>query len=71
MERDFQLFGRGRMNIPALFIELAAAGIIVDSGQRRPDRTGKPAVVWIINPALNESEIAERMAMLDAADQED
>lgn len=27
--------------------ELVAAGLVVDSGRRRPTRSGKPAAVWV------------------------
>jgi hypothetical protein len=48
------------------FANLVKAGLIVDSGRRRPGRDGWPQIVWVVNPELSEEEQEQRMAALRA-----
>jgi hypothetical protein len=43
--------GKGHASVSARVNELANAGWIVDSGQRRATRSGQPAIVWVASEA--------------------
>ncbi|GGZ21598.1 hypothetical protein GCM10011273_02920 [Asticcacaulis endophyticus] len=48
--------GQDRCSIQPRTSELKRLGIIIDSGLRRSNWTGKSAIVWIIAPMLNSGE---------------
>jgi hypothetical protein len=47
-------------------LNLAAAGVIVDSGRRRRGSNGLDQIVWVSNPALSDAECEQRLAALRA-----
>ena len=46
-----RLLGRSHQSVSAARNGLTSAGHLVDSGQRRDTRYGRPATVWVIRPA--------------------